>query len=215
MVEDRGTDGLHSSSKSPQIQGIHTLNQATEISNWNFHFPDTKPLSALPTLHLTFNLGIRPLIYFWNEFEVRLLTINTAQTGRKKHTKGGINLVYELLEIMSVKVVYCLVCVMALLVSALAESHANEVSCPRAVALLTPCLAYLTGKASNVTVPCCRGANTLKDMVKTKPDIKSTCECLKKAAAAAHVITDRAKALPGLCHIQIPVPIDPNVDCSR
>ncbi|KAL0442964.1 UNVERIFIED_CONTAM: hypothetical protein Slati_2019100 [Sesamum latifolium] len=115
---------------------------------------------------------------------------------------------------MSVKVVYCSVCLMALLVSALAESHANEVSCHRAVGLLTPCLAYLTGQATNVTVPCCQGASTLKDMVKTKPDIKSMCECLKRAAAAAHVITERAKALPGLCHIQIPVPIDPNVDCS-
>ncbi|KAL0398800.1 UNVERIFIED_CONTAM: putative non-specific lipid-transfer protein 3 [Sesamum radiatum] len=116
---------------------------------------------------------------------------------------------------MSAKVVYCSVCVMALLVSALAESHANEVSCPKAVALLNPCLAYLTGQASTVTVPCCQGVSTLKDMVKTKPDIKSTCECLKKAAAVVHVIADRAKALPGLCHIQIPVPIDPNVNCSR
>ncbi|KAK4439373.1 hypothetical protein Salat_0272200 [Sesamum alatum] len=115
---------------------------------------------------------------------------------------------------MSVKVVYCSVWVMALLVSALAESHANAVSCPQALALLNPCLAYLTGQASNVTVPCCQGANALKDMVKTKPDLRSMCECLKQAAAAAHVITDRAKALPGLCHIQVPVPIDPNVDCS-
>ncbi|KAL1560126.1 non-specific lipid-transfer protein 1-like [Salvia divinorum] len=58
-------------------------------------------------------------------------------------------------------------------------------------------------------------ASKLNDMVHSKVDLKDLCSCLKQAAAALLVIADRAKSLPGQCHIQVPVPLDPNVDCSR
>ncbi|KAK4398912.1 hypothetical protein Sango_1366700 [Sesamum angolense] len=146
---------------------------------------------------------------------------------------------------MSVKVVYCLACVMALLVSALAESHANDVSCSQAVALLTPYLAHLMGQAmgtsrvsaisclnaitrlmpcesyllgfsSSVSVQCCQGAESLNQLAGSdRGQLKPLCQCLKQAAVSLGVNVDKAKQLPQLCKITVPVPIDPNVNCDR
>ncbi|KAI3456491.1 hypothetical protein Pfo_013154, partial [Paulownia fortunei] len=115
---------------------------------------------------------------------------------------------------MSRKVICSSLWVMGLLVLALAASHANAVPCSQAIMTLLPCKDYLVGQANSVTVQCCQGANSLNNMVNTKPDLRSLCECLKQAAAGLRVIVDRAKALPQICTIRVPVPIDPNVDCS-
>ncbi|KAH6832842.1 hypothetical protein C2S53_014353 [Perilla frutescens var. hirtella] len=104
---------------------------------------------------------------------------------------------------------------MIMVVVLAAARHTNAVSCAQAVAMLLPCKDYLTQKSSSLAPPCCQAASQLNGMVHSKPDLRNICDCLKQAAAALHVIVDRAKSLPQMCHIQVPVPIDPNVDCSR
>ncbi|XP_073059988.1 non-specific lipid-transfer protein 1-like [Primulina eburnea] len=102
-----------------------------------------------------------------------------------------------------------------LMISAMWASHAGAVPCTTAVATLGPCVDYLVGRASSVTVPCCQGADSLNRMVKTKPELQSLCECLKQAAAAMGVLPDRAAAIPVLCKITVPFPISYDVDCSK
>ncbi|XP_057811270.1 non-specific lipid-transfer protein 1-like [Salvia miltiorrhiza] len=92
---------------------------------------------------------------------------------------------------------------------------ANAVSCPQAVTMLLPCRDYLVNPSAKLTVPCCEAASMLDGMVHSKSDIKVLCSCFKQAATALHVIVDRAKSIPQICHIQVPVPIDPHVDCNR
>ncbi|XP_057764882.1 non-specific lipid-transfer protein 1-like [Salvia miltiorrhiza] len=105
--------------------------------------------------------------------------------------------------------------IVGLLIVASAASHANAVSCPQALAMLLPCKDYLVGQSPTLTAPCCQAASQLNGMVHSKPELRDLCSYLKQAAASLHVIADRAKSLPQNCHIQVPVPIDPNVDCSR
>ncbi|KAL7130343.1 hypothetical protein ABFS83_13G127400 [Erythranthe nasuta] len=104
--------------------------------------------------------------------------------------------------------------IIGIMVLGLVASHANAITCTEAISTLMPCKDYLIGKSNFVSVPCCTGASALNGKVKTKPELKSMCECLKQAAAALHVIPERAKSLPGICKITTPVPIDPNADCN-
>ncbi|XP_073158362.1 non-specific lipid-transfer protein 1-like [Henckelia pumila] len=94
-------------------------------------------------------------------------------------------------------------------------SSAGAVPCTTAIATLAPCVDYLVGRAASVTVPCCQGADSLNQMVKTKPELQSLCECLKQAAKALGVLNDRAAAIPNVCSINVPVPISIDVDCSK
>ncbi|KAL1560240.1 non-specific lipid-transfer protein 1-like [Salvia divinorum] len=105
--------------------------------------------------------------------------------------------------------------IVGLLLVASATSHANAASCPQAITMLLPCQDYLVNLPAKLTVLCCQAASKLNSMVHSKADLKDLCVCLKQAAASLHVIADRAKSLPGQCHIQVPVPLDPNVDCSQ
>ncbi|XP_047939053.1 non-specific lipid-transfer protein 1-like [Salvia hispanica] len=105
--------------------------------------------------------------------------------------------------------------ILGLLLVASVASHANAVSCPQAVTMLIPCQDYLVNPSAKLTVPCCQAASKLNSLVHSRADIKDMCTCLTQAAAALHVIADRAKSLPDQCHIHVPVPLDPNTDCSR
>ncbi|KZV23253.1 Non-specific lipid-transfer protein [Dorcoceras hygrometricum] len=105
--------------------------------------------------------------------------------------------------------------VLGILISAYCARHAGAVPCTTAVATLWPCVDYLTGRESSVTVPCCQGADSVNRMVKTKPEMQSLCECLKPAAAELGVISARVAALPDLCKITVPIPISTDVDCNK
>ncbi|GFP98964.1 non-specific lipid-transfer protein cw18 [Phtheirospermum japonicum] len=79
-----------------------------------------------------------------------------------------------------------------------------------------PCQPFLLGMCNSVTVPCCQGAESLSQLVSSHWDVlKTTCQCIKQAAAAMGVDVARAKQIPQLCNISVPVPIDPNVNCDR
>lgn len=105
----------------------------------------------------------------------------------------------------------CLVMMLAVL--ALTAYPAFSISCQDAVTKILPCQLYLLG-FGGVSVPCCQAVAQLNQLASSKPELKSLCICLKQAALLFHVNADRARQLPGLCHVTTPVPIDPNVDCD-
>ncbi|KAK1388685.1 Non-specific lipid-transfer protein cw18 [Heracleum sosnowskyi] len=103
--------------------------------------------------------------------------------------------------------------VMVLVVLALIINPACSISCQEAVTKILPCEPYLLGFAS-VSVPCCQAVAQLNQLATSKPELKALCICLKQAAQTFHVNAERARQLPGLCHVVTPVPIDPNVNCD-
>ncbi|CAN1352764.1 Non-specific lipid-transfer protein 4 (Fragment) [Linum perenne] len=92
----------------------------------------------------------------------------------------------------------------------------STVTCPSALLQLLPCLTYLTKQQTPSPSPqCCANVKQLNDQANTTPIRQQLCTCIKSAALAYHVDPPVAKALPGLCQVNVPVPIDPNVDCSK
>ncbi|KAK4439376.1 hypothetical protein Salat_0272500 [Sesamum alatum] len=118
---------------------------------------------------------------------------------------------------MSKKLEFSSVWVVGLLVLAVGTSRpVSAISCLDAVTRLMPCQPFLLGASSSVTVPCCQGAESLNQLAGSdRGQLKTLCQCLKQAAVSIGVNVDRAKQLPQLCNITVPVPIDPNVDCDR
>ncbi|KAI3440180.1 AAI domain-containing protein [Psidium guajava] len=91
----------------------------------------------------------------------------------------------------------------------------NDISCSNVVTTLMPCKPYLTGSEPQPTGPCCMAVEKVKELANTTQVRRDLCECFKKAMPGMGVDPERAKALPESCHIQSPVPIDPETDCSK
>ncbi|WCJ20443.1 hypothetical protein M5689_002672 [Euphorbia peplus] len=62
---------------------------------------------------------------------------------------------------------------------------------------------------------CCLGAEKVKEVATTTQIRRDLCSCFKQAVVSFGIIPDKTKQIPDLCHVQVPVPIDPNVDCSK
>ncbi|CAN1352762.1 Non-specific lipid-transfer protein 4 [Linum perenne] len=92
---------------------------------------------------------------------------------------------------------------------------AQQVTCSNALLQLLPCLTYLSKQTPSPSPQCCANVKQLNDQANTTPIRQQLCTCIKSAALAYHVDPPVAKALPGLCQVNVPVPIDPNVDCSK
>ncbi|KAJ9176657.1 hypothetical protein P3X46_011943 [Hevea brasiliensis] len=89
------------------------------------------------------------------------------------------------------------------------------ITCAQAITTLQPCLPFLLGTASSPNPSCCSGVQTLNKEANTTEIRRQLCQCIKTAAASAGVNPGNAKQLPGLCNVNLPVPIDPSVDCSK
>lgn len=94
-------------------------------------------------------------------------------------------------------------------------NRVHAMSCQEAIVKLAPCQPFLIWGEAKPTEPCCLSVKTVNDQAKTKEDRKALCECFKQAGPVMGVKPEKAKQLPDLCGIQVPVPIDPNVDCSK
>ncbi|KAL1833367.1 hypothetical protein ACET3Z_003018 [Daucus carota] len=105
----------------------------------------------------------------------------------------------------------CLVIMLAIM--ALIVNPVCSISCQDAITKILPCEFYLLGVGSP-SASCCQAVAQLSQLASSKPELKSLCVCLKQAAQTFHVIADKAKQLPGLCHVTTPVPIDPNINCD-
>ncbi|CAN1152118.1 Non-specific lipid-transfer protein 4 [Linum perenne] len=80
---------------------------------------------------------------------------------------------------------------------------------------LLPCLTYLTKQTPSPSPQCCSNAKHLNDQANTALIRQQLCTCIKSASLAYHVDPSVANDLPNLCHVNVPVPIDANVDCSK
>ncbi|KAB1221794.1 Non-specific lipid-transfer protein [Morella rubra] len=91
----------------------------------------------------------------------------------------------------------------------------DAITCPEAIKSLAPCQDFLVGDAAKPSPFCCAGVQSILSQAGTPETRRDLCECFKKAAAAGGVKIDKAKQIPNSCGISLPVPIDPNVDCSK
>ncbi|KAF5728886.1 hypothetical protein HS088_TW21G01040 [Tripterygium wilfordii] len=91
---------------------------------------------------------------------------------------------------------------------------ANALDCNQAVLSLSPCLSFVIGFAPTPAAQCCAAVANLNSQAITKELRQELCNCLKNAFKDYGSYVAKAKQIPELCHISIPVPIDPNVDCS-
>ncbi|KAL7130340.1 hypothetical protein ABFS83_13G127100 [Erythranthe nasuta] len=110
----------------------------------------------------------------------------------------------------------CLAGVLVLaLISCSGVAPANgTVLCTQALEYLMPCQPFLMG-VGDITTACCLGAQALSHATSASPaDTKSVCQCLKQVASSVDVNQDKAKQLPQLCKISVPVPIQPDVNCD-
>ncbi|XP_059440681.1 non-specific lipid-transfer protein A-like [Corylus avellana] len=92
----------------------------------------------------------------------------------------------------------------------------NDISCMSALISLLPCQSFLVGSGpASPTAACCLGAQNVLNQATTPESRKVLCECFKKAGKDMGVKPEKAKQIPDLCKIDVPVPIDPDVDCSK
>ncbi|CAN1234794.1 Non-specific lipid-transfer protein 1 [Linum perenne] len=91
----------------------------------------------------------------------------------------------------------------------------SSVTCPSALLQLLPCLTYLTKQTPSPSPQCCSNVKQLNDQANTALIRQQLCTCIKSAALSYHVDPPVVKNLPNLCHVNVPVPLDPNTDCSK
>ncbi|WCJ37332.1 hypothetical protein M5689_018480 [Euphorbia peplus] len=93
--------------------------------------------------------------------------------------------------------------------------NVKAISCGEAIAALSPCNSYLAGNDELPSPICCMSVLKINEQATTTQVRKDLCVCFEEVAPKVGVKTDKAKDLPNLCHVQVPVPIDPTIDCSK
>ncbi|KAB1221744.1 Non-specific lipid-transfer protein [Morella rubra] len=118
------------------------------------------------------------------------------------------------------KMMGCAVLVFGLMVLVLNATaiSPNDITCADAVKALLPCQSFLVGTGP-VTAPpssdCCQGAQSVLKEANTPETLRALCVCFKDAAKKLGVNPDRAGSIPKFCDMKVPVPIDPDVDCTK
>ncbi|KAM4080111.1 hypothetical protein ACJW30_09G166100 [Castanea mollissima] len=118
---------------------------------------------------------------------------------------------------MEKKIMSCLVLafgLMIILVLNASASGADGITCEEALTQLITCQPYSLGFGTRPIPTCCKGAENVSQQANTTTIRRSLCKCLENAANAFHLIPERLKQLPQLCEINVPVPLDPTVDCN-
>ncbi|KDP45156.1 hypothetical protein JCGZ_15021 [Jatropha curcas] len=90
----------------------------------------------------------------------------------------------------------------------------HGITCGGALIALQPCLSFLVGIDPSPDASCCQAVASINQQANTKEIRQQLCQCFKQSGSSFGVQPEKAKQIPDLCHVQVPVPIDPNVDCS-
>lgn len=100
---------------------------------------------------------------------------------------------------------------------ALVGRPAKAINCISTLQELLPCVPYLLSVAPRPSIQCCSGTQDVANLANlSKPNLRSTCECLKNAARAyPNINYGNARRLPALCNVKLNITIDPNIDCNR
>ncbi|KAG7963070.1 hypothetical protein I3843_09G099600 [Carya illinoinensis] len=97
----------------------------------------------------------------------------------------------------------------------LSACHSEAMTCPEALMILLPCKPFVEGAGSDSPgLLCCLGVQKLTQEASTPETRRAVCQCVKNAAQEFHIDLGKAKQIPQLCHINDPIPIDPEVDCN-
>ncbi|XVF71500.1 hypothetical protein PTKIN_Ptkin12aG0042600 [Pterospermum kingtungense] len=91
----------------------------------------------------------------------------------------------------------------------------DAITCQEAVVSLQPCLPFLTATAPSPIPLCCVAVANVDAAATTTAIRRELCKCFKQVAPSAGVKPDRAKQLPQLCGVSVPVPIDPSINCDK
>ncbi|KAL0363197.1 UNVERIFIED_CONTAM: Non-specific lipid-transfer protein 2A [Sesamum calycinum] len=91
---------------------------------------------------------------------------------------------------------------------------AEAISCTQALQFLMPCQSFLFG-VGEISSSCCVGAQSLARATVSSTDRKTVCQCLKQVALSVRINLDNAKQLPQLCKIDVPIPVQLNVNCDE
>ncbi|PRQ28317.1 putative plant lipid transfer protein/Par allergen [Rosa chinensis] len=89
--------------------------------------------------------------------------------------------------------------------------------CDEALVELLPCATFVLGPGVGEPPSlCCAGLKHVVAGADTSEKRRSLCQCLKEKAVGAGVKVDpeKLKHVTDACGVKIPIPIDPNVDCS-
>ncbi|XP_050371572.1 non-specific lipid-transfer protein-like [Argentina anserina] len=90
--------------------------------------------------------------------------------------------------------------------------------CYGALVELLPCATFVMGPGLRQPPEmCCSGMQHVVAGADTTEKRRSLCQCLKDHAVAASVKVDPAKIKHAteVCGVEIPILLDPNVDCSK
>ena len=93
-------------------------------------------------------------------------------------------------------------------------SPLDGITCEEALTQLITCNPYFLGFGQLPSPICCKGVQNVSQQANTTTIHKSLCECFEIAAKAFQIIPERLKQLPQLCKVEVPVPLDPTVDCN-
>ncbi|KAL8259309.1 hypothetical protein R6Q59_027262 [Mikania micrantha] len=107
-------------------------------------------------------------------------------------------------------------CLIMIILVSLHERHIEaQVDCVDVILKLTNCESFLIGISNHPRPYCCASAQYLVDAANASRDVlKATCQCLKNAIRSFPVNLTNAAQLTSLCHLNLNVPISPDVNCD-
>ncbi|XP_057838065.1 non-specific lipid-transfer protein 1 [Cryptomeria japonica] len=91
----------------------------------------------------------------------------------------------------------------------------SAISCGSLTLDLLPCLPYLRSGGGDPSSFCCNEIKQLNAAIRGKEARQGACKCILQQGKRYHINWNNAKQLPGLCKVNLPVPVSPNTDCSR
>ncbi|KAI4383478.1 hypothetical protein MLD38_009312 [Melastoma candidum] len=94
-------------------------------------------------------------------------------------------------------------------------SSGSAVQCSDVLKYLRPCVQYLKNGSGMPPSDCCAGATSLSNAATSSDDKKTVCNCIKNAAQKINPQAQLAQSLAQNCGITLPVPVSPNVDCTK
>ncbi|OIT34756.1 PREDICTED: non-specific lipid-transfer protein-like [Nicotiana attenuata] len=103
------------------------------------------------------------------------------------------------------------------LLLALMGSSSAAPSCPTVKTQLAPCHSYVEGNLkADPSEACCSGLKDILELVKTREDGVSLCNCIKTTVIDDRDIPSRIAELPKKCGLPYKIPpIDKNFDCNK
>ncbi|XP_061349039.1 non-specific lipid-transfer protein 1-like [Gastrolobium bilobum] len=107
-----------------------------------------------------------------------------------------------------------LACLVLMCMALVGAPITHAITCGQVSGNLVQCVGYLQGGGA-VPPRCCSGVRNIVNLARTTADRRTTCNCLKQAAAAVPRLNPaNAASLPGKCGVNIPYKISTSTNCA-